>query len=213
MNASSRDIMATERPAIDRGYGTRQVEPKKDQPTEKKPEETKTPLPPMIPPGPDCFLEVSENDVVIGQIIIHLRDDVVPQTCRNFRELLYGVKDVGSYKGTPFHRIVKDFIVQGGDVESQNGVGRKNLYGVEFDDENFDLRHSPYTISMSNVGPNTNGCIFFILLMEAPWLNEHYVVFGNVVGGFELLKQMNSNSRRSGRMTKCYSIHDCGELI
>ena len=203
--------MATDKPAIERGYGTRQVEPKKDKPAE-KPEEVPFQLPPMIPPGPPCFLEVSEDENVIGRIVLHLRDDVVPQTCKNFRELLYGIKDVGSYKGKPFHRVVTDFVVQGGDVESENGVGRKNLYGVEFDDENFDLKHGKYTISMSNVGPNTNGCIFFILLMEAPWMNEHYVVFGKVIDGFDVLDRMNSNSRRSGRMTKCYRIHDCGEL-
>ncbi|KAI6657649.1 Peptidyl-prolyl cis-trans isomerase-like [Oopsacas minuta] len=161
-----------------------------------------------------CFIEVSENEEVIGRIVMRIRGDIVPKTCENFRALLdpKGVKDVGSYKAKPFHRVVKDFMVQTGDVEYENGVGRRNLYGVEFDDENFELKHEKYAVSMSNVGPDTNGCIFFILLMDAPWLDGFHVVFGNVIDGTEILHRMSDNSRRSGRMTKHYKIHDCGDL-
>ena len=164
-----------------------------------------------VPMGPPCFLDITEDDKPIGRVVIQPRDDVVPYTCENFRKYITA-KDEKSYKGKPFHRIIKDFIVQTGDAENGNGTGKMSMFDDVFQDENFDLCHAPYTVSMANSGPNTNGCIFFILLMEAPWMDGTYVVFGHVTEGKDVLAKMNAQSRKSGRMFKHFKVENCGEL-
>lgn len=126
---------------------------------------------------PHVFIDVSINNENIGRIIIELFDNVVPYTVKNF---IYMIQN--HYKGSKFHRIIKNFIIQGGDYINGDGTGSKSIYGERFKDENFIIKHdAKYLISMANAGPNTNGCQFFITLNPAKSLDNKHVVFGRVV--------------------------------
>jgi peptidylprolyl isomerase len=130
------------------------------------------------------FFDIGTNNKYYGKIIIKLFSDVVPKTCNNFRELCKTKK----YYNSPFHRIIKDFMIQGGDFTNGNGTGGASIYGSKFPDENFKLKHSkPYLLSMANSGPNTNGSQFFITTNPAPHLDGRHVVFGEIYEGFEVL--------------------------
>lgn len=134
--------------------------------------------------------DISIGDKPAGSIGIGLFGDIVPKTVENFVQLASGVDGYG-YKGSKFHRIIEDFMVQGGDVVSKDGTGSKSIYGELFDDENFQLKHyGSGWVSMANRGPNTNGCQFFITLRECPWLDGFHVVFGKVVEGMPLVRKI-----------------------
>jgi cyclophilin family peptidyl-prolyl cis-trans isomerase len=163
-------------------------------------------------PRTRCFMDITSDGQKLGRIVIELRPDVVPKTAENFRALCTGEKGFG-YKGSPFHRIIPQFMCQGGDFTNQDGKGGKSIYGATFNDESFELKHNaPGVVSMANRGPNTNGSQFFICTVPTPGLNDHYVVFGKVVEGMDVVKKMEAQGSGSGKTKSRILIADCGEL-
>ena len=128
-------------------------------------------------------------------IELKLYDDITPLTCKNFRFIAKKGINGKSYNGSIFHRIIKDFMIQGGDIMNGNGTGSVSIYGNSFEDENFKMKHSkPYLLSMANSGPNTNGSQFFITTVPTPHLDNKHVVFGEVVKGMNFIKRIELSS-------------------
>ena len=162
--------------------------------------------------NPRVFFDIAVNGAKLGRIEFELYAHKVPKTAENFRSLCCGDKGM-TYKGSKFHRIIPQFMCQGGDFTRGNGTGGKSIYGDKFNDENFDMKHTePGLLSMANAGPNTNGSQFFITTVKTPWLDGKHVVFGKVVNGFDIVKQMEAIGTQSGNPTKEVLIQDCGEL-
>ncbi|MER5902068.1 peptidylprolyl isomerase [Streptomyces mirabilis] len=162
--------------------------------------------------GQNVFFEVSADGEPLGRIEFKLYDDVVPETARNFRELATGQNGFG-YKGSPFHRVIPDFMLQGGDFTNEDGTGGKSIYGAKFPDENFKLKHTkPGLLSMANAGRNTNGSQFFITTIVTDWLDGKHVVFGEVVEGMDVVKAVEQLGSRSGTTSKKIVISDSGTV-
>ncbi|GAB2611144.1 peptidylprolyl isomerase [Streptomyces capparidis] len=160
----------------------------------------------------NVFFDMTIGDQPAGRIEFKLYDDVVPRTARNFRELATGEHGFG-YKGSSFHRIIPEFMLQGGDFTNGNGTGGRSIYGDTFDDENFSLKHTkPGLLSMANRGRNTNGSQFFITTVVTSWLDGAHVVFGEVVEGYDLVKRIESQGSQSGTPRTRITIADCGTL-
>lgn len=169
--------------------------------------------------NPRVFFDITIGGKPTGRIVFELFKNVVPRTAENFRALCTGEKGKGTsgkmltYKNCAFHRIIPDFMCQGGDFTQFNGTGGESIYGMKFADENFDLKHTePFLLSMANSGPNTNGSQFFITTVPCPWLDGKHVVFGKVVEGADVVKQMEQQGTRSGSVKQPVVIADCGQL-
>ena len=164
------------------------------------------------PSNPRVFFDISINNAPAGRITFELFANVVPKTAENFRQLCTGEPGFG-YKGCGFHRVIPQFMLQGGDFTNHNGTGGKSIYGNKFADENFTLRHTtPGLLSMANAGPNTNGSQFFITTVVTSWLDGKHVVFGRVEDGMALVQQIEACGSSSGKPTKKITIANCGTV-
>jgi len=172
--------------------------------------------------NPHVFFDIRIGNDSVGRIEMELYADTVPKTAENFRALCTGEKGMGKsgkklhYKGSKFHRIIPDFMCQGGDFTRGNGTGGESIYGETFPDEHFKGKAGKHTgmgcLSMANAGPNTNGSQFFLCTANTSWLDGKHVVFGKVVEGMHLLKKMEAVGSADGKTSKPVMIADCGEL-
>ena len=167
------------------------------------------------------FFDMNKNGQPVGRLVFGLFGNTVPKTAKNFAMLADGSAGMGvsgkplHFKGSKFHRIIRDFMAQGGDFTKDNGTGGESIYGRKFEDENFILKHSrPGLLSMANSGKDTNGSQFFMTFVETPWLDGKHVVFGEVLEGLNILSEMNRLGSRDGkdRSTE-WLIADCGIVV
>ncbi|KAK8849421.1 hypothetical protein IAR55_004753 [Kwoniella newhampshirensis] len=171
---------------------------------------------------PNVFFVITINGKEIGKMEFKLYDDVTPKTAANFRALSTGQKPDGTplpkgfgYEGTKFHRVIPGFMCQGGDFERGDGTGGVSIYGDKFPDENFDKKHDKAgLLSCANAGPNTNGSQFFITTAEkCDWLDGKHTVFGELVSGQSVLKEIESKGNKDGRPPKDkIIISSCGAV-
>lgn len=175
----------------------------------------------QAPTTDDCFFDLTMGGAPLGRVTFKLYDDVTPKTCRNFRALCTGDSGKRSgqgknlhFKGSSFHRVIKDFMLQGGDFTAGNGTGGWSIYGETFADENFAKTHTkPGLLSMANAGPDTNGSQFFVTTITCPWLDGKHCVFGEVTDGMDIVRQIEKTATDSGdKPYQQVMIKNCGTI-
>ena len=168
--------------------------------------------------NPIVFFDISVGGKEVGRIKMELFANIVPRTAENFRQFCTGEfrKDgvPQGYKGATFHRVIKDFMIQGGDFIEGDGTGCNSIYGASFADENFNLKHdTPGLLSMANSGPNTNGCQFFITCAKCDFLDGKHVVFGKVIDGLLIVRKIeNVSTGANNKPILPVVVTQCGEM-
>jgi len=172
-------------------------------------------------PLPQVYMDISIGGEAAGRVKFQLNADVAPRTCENFRSLCVGDKGLGastklplSYVGCPFHRVIKGFMLQGGDFSNKDGTGGESIYGEKFADECFDLKHDrPGLLSMANAGKDTNGSQFFVTTVPTPHLDGKHVVFGEVIEGMDIVTKVeNLPTGPNDKPEQEVLITACGQL-
>ncbi|CAE6381216.1 unnamed protein product [Rhizoctonia solani] len=172
-------------------------------------------------PNPRAFFNFEADGQPLGRVVFELFHDEVPKTAENFRALATGEKGLSQvsqtplyYKGCIIHRSIESFMIQGGDFTKRNGTGGESIYGHPFEDENFNRDvDAEGLLVMANRGPNTNSSQFFITVRPCPHLNGKHVVFGRVVSGLDIVKQISEMPvDEKSRPLKPVVIASCGEL-
>ena len=161
----------------------------------------------ILSPNINIYIDILIDNKNHGRLVFELFNNIVPTTCNNFIDLCKNK----AYNDNKFHRLIKDFCIQGGDITNNDGSGGISIYGNTFDDENFDIKHDDIGIlSMANKGPNTNNSQFFITFKATPWLDGKHVAFGKIKSGLNLLKNFNNLKYDNDKPINNIVISDCG---